>query len=476
MKKQNNTKPKIAYLISHGHSARGTFQTGLLEKLIAQGFEIIVIARKVLEADLKDKVKQLGADIDYYSPPKGRIYNQMNIFRTYVHQDIRKNPTLWEKYQRKSVDKKASFIRKLANRSYFMIAGIIRKNKFLLKRFKAFENKLLNDLHAENILKKHRPDMVISTRPMAPQEYFILSAAERLNIKKVFYILSWDNITSKGAFPVLGDHYLTWGQIMNEELAEYYNVKKENIFTTGVTHFDIHHQVKTNPDLKKWMEPLGLNVQKPYIFFTLSSSYYCPDEIEIIEWLAKNIESGSYGKDMQLVLRPHMHNFKEGLSDETWKNRLMSLQSAKVGIDFPDMNNSLLTWFMKQDDMYKLSNLLNGASINLNSGSTIALEAAMLDKPVILPLFETHELPGWLSVKRLKNYIHLKKLIDLNGVEVVDSFDALDNAIKKYINNPDLGSKERAHAVIQECFKNDGRSTERFVDHINKITKNYLDK
>lgn len=464
-----NLNYKIVYLISHGHSARGTFQTGLLEKLITKGFEIIIIAREELKDDLEIKAKSIGAELILYSPPTNILTSQLNIFRTYIHQDIKKNPSLWEKYLRKSRDKKASLKRRLLNRSYFSLGGVIRRNKFLSNKYRSFEKKSIQDRKAFDLLKLIKPDMVISTRPMAQQEYFILAAAEKLNIKKVFYILSWDNITSKGSFPVIADQYLTWGPIMNSELEEYYQVSNDNIYNTGVTHFDIHHQVKINPELKKWIKPLGLDYSKPYIFFTLSSSYYCPDEIDIIEWLANKIELGEYGNDMQLVLRPHMHNFKEGLSDEKWKKRLLTLQSDKIAIDFPEMNDSVLTWFMKHNDMLKLSNLLNGSIMNINSGSTIALEAALLDKPVILPLFETQELPEWLSVTRLKNYIHLKKLIDLKGVEVVNSIEELDISIKKYVKDPKIGREDRANAVYQECYKNDGEATERFVENINKI-------
>ena len=113
-----NSKYKIVYLISHGHSARGTFQTGLLEKLITKGIEIVIVAREELKKDLEIKAKSIGVELILYSPPTNRLTSQLNIFRTYIHQDIKNNPSLWEKYLRKSKDKSASLRRRLLNRKH----------------------------------------------------------------------------------------------------------------------------------------------------------------------------------------------------------------------------------------------------------------------------------------------------------------------------------------------------------------------
>ena len=460
---------KLIYLISHGHTARGAFQTGVLSMLCKSGIDVTVLAKRDPEGELERRVAETGAKFETYSPPVLNKFNQLTIFRSYVHQNIRKNPALWEKHQRRSMDKSASTKRKLMNKLYLLGGDLIRTIPFAKSIYKNFEKKLYQDENLDRILKRINPDAIVSTRPVDLLEIFALNAAEKLGIKKVMYILSWDNITAKGIFPVTADYYLTWGPIMNTELKEYYNAPDSNVHLTGVTHFDVHHHVKNNPTNDKWMKHLELDPDKPYLFFTMSASYYAPNEIDIIEWMAKKVEENAYGKDMQLILRPHMHNFQEGFSDLSWTNRLMGLKSNRVAIDLPDLDNSLLTWYTKQDDMLKLSNLINGSTICFNSGSTIAIEASILDKPTIITMFDTDNWPEWNSVKRIEKYIHLDKYFKLGAANVVYSFDELDQWILTYVESPEYTIEKRKLAAEKECFKIDGKASERFVTNILKV-------
>jgi hypothetical protein len=460
---------KLLYLISHGHTARGAFQTGLLALLVKQGFEVVVIAKRDPEGELRKQVESQGAALDFYYPPQSNFINQISIFRAYVNQDIRSNPALWEKHQRRAIDEGSSLQRKLVNRLYLTGGRILRSIKPLKRAYLKWEKTKFEDAKAVDILKKHQPDAIISTRPVDAMEAFMLNAARRLSIDRIMYILSWDNITAKGIFPEDADHYLTWGEIMNEELKQYYNIREEQAFLTGVTHFDVHKQVQEVPKVNHWLEKIGLDPARPYFFFTMSASYYAPNEIDIIEWLANQIESDTYGKGMQLILRPHMHNFQEGFSDLGWKERLLSLKSSRVTIDLPDLDNSLLTWYMKDEDMLRLSNLLLDATICFNSGSTIAIESCIMDRPTIITLFDTEEWPEWRSVSRIKHYIHLEKLFKTNAVRVVESFEQMDRWILKYLEHPEFDQANRRKAVELECYKNDGLSTRRFVENVTKI-------
>ncbi len=467
---------KIVYLISHGHTARGAFQTNLLSKLADKGIEVTVVAKADPEGELQRQLKEQGASLALYTPPQSSFLHHLEMFRRYVHQNIRKNPALWEKHQRLLVEDQYSAKRKMMVRIYHAASYLFRVAPFLKGLFRSFEYRKFKDQNAINLLKELQPDAIVSTRPVDIMETYFLNAARRLKIERIMYVLSWDNITAKGIFPELADNYLTWGPVMNEELKEYYKVPDASLHLTGVTHFDVHHQIMQQPQYSHWLEKLGLSGSKPYFFFTMSASYYAPNEIDIIEWLVSKIEANTYGEDMQMIIRPHMHNFQEGFSDLSWTERLMSLKSSRVAIDLPDLDNSLLTWYMKDEDMLRLSNLLAGASICFNSGSTIAIESCMMDKPTIITLFDIEDWPEWRSVKRIGKYIHLKKLFDTGAVKVVGSFEEMDRWISSYVNDPGLDREKRKQAFEAECYKNDGKSTQRFVEHVKKILTRTINK
>tara|TARA_R110002050_G_scaffold300567_1_gene470555 strand:- start:4510 stop:5913 length:1404 start_codon:yes stop_codon:yes gene_type:complete len=461
-------RKRLAYIISHGHTARGALQTGLLEKLSAD-FEVVVIANSSA-LDALNELHEKGIIVYAFDQVIDRLDQQKSILRSHIHQNIRNNPALWEKHLQRTRNKKNSLKRRLLNHTYYYIGHVFRIFPAAQAWFEKSEQKRYFKADAANLLKKISIDSIISTRPVDEMESYLLEAARQLNIHRIFYILSWDNISSKGIFPVLGNSYLTWGPIMNKELKEYYDIQDSAIYNTGVTHFDVHAQVRDGilhlPDL---LQSIGLNDHKPYLFFTMSASYFAPNEIDIVEHIAAKIESDFFGDSMQLIIRPHMANLMADRSDQSWLKRLKNLNSARVKVDFPDSDNSLLTWYMAKDDMIRLSSLLNGASVCLNSGSTVAIEAIYLDKPVIITAFDTEQWPYWSSARRLLDYVHLQKLFNLKACTLADSLDTMDASIQAYLNDINLHSKERQNAIEQECYKNDGKATERFVENVSQI-------
>ena len=315
------------------------------------------------------------------------------------------------------------------------------------------------------MIEKINPQMVVSTYPVNLLEAKVLFAAKQKNIPTTLHLLSWDNITSKGKFPVTADNFIVWGDIMREELQEYYQTPDERIQTVGVPHFDHHIKVKNNPGVHDLLTELELNPEQPYIFMAMSSPYFAPKEIDIAEWLAAKVEADFFGKNMQLIIRPHPQNVSGFLSDKKWLPRLKNMKSSRVAVDFPKLVKSKLRWSMAKNDMNHLSNLLIGCSVCLNSGSTVSIDALIVGKPSILTSFDADtKLSYWKSARRLIDYTHLKKFIESGGGVPVFSYEELAAKINAYIADPSLDADRRANALQRQCFKNDGQSTERAVE------------
>lgn len=453
---------KVAYIISHGHTARGLFQTGLLNELIKEGLEVHVIATERDASEVKTKSLAAGAKFHNYAFKETKSGFFSEWLRIYVLEDVKKNPALWEKHLRRVNDHLSSPIKRIIARLFLILSYITNFIPVLKKLYLQIERRSNKDQNAEEILKAIQPDLIVSTRPVVLAEAYLLGAARRLKIPRLLNILSWDNITSKGYFREQGEYYLSWGSIMTQELEEYYQVKRENITECGVAHFDLHFEQREERKVEFWLNKLKLDPSKPFIFFTMSAPYFCPDEILIIEWLASQVESNKYGPEMQLIARPHMQNVKGPMADTTWLNRLRNMVSNRVAVDLPDMEDSELTWSMKHDDMYKMSALLANCSIAMNSCSTVAIESVIVDRPTVMPMFDVNQgYSEWKSVERMGKFIHMKKFIDLGGVEIAHSFEEFDYLIKENLSNPDRLKTKRKYAGEQECFKLDGRSTKR---------------
>ena len=331
---------------------------------------------------------------------------------------------------------------------------------------------------ALDLLDSINPELLVSTYPVNFFEATLLKAAKKRGAKTIIHLLSWDNISCKGRFPQLADEYIVWGFIMKTELKDYYNVPEDKIHICGVPHFDLHIKSRQNPKPQPFLKTLGLDYKKPYLFFGMSSPRFAPKEIDIVEWLAVEIRKNMFGKDMQLIVRPHPQNVQGSMADLSWIPRLKAINGERVGIDFPKLVDSKMPWSMQHNDMYKLSHLLAGCVVSLNSGSTLSIDALMCGVPVVLTSFDgDYRLSYWRSVRRLLDYNHLKKLIDLGGVSLVCSYKEMLMMISTYLNDSDYNLQKRLLTIEKECSNFRDLSTENitntFLFLLNSKTNNY---
>ena len=468
---KTNYKTDICYVISHGFAARMLLQTGLILQLTEAGKRVAIVT-----PDADDENLQALRDnplISIHNPNiKLSIWDDDYSFkRMYYLEDLKSNPVFWEKHLYSILYSKSKHPwKRIRPFYYFIIHWLIRYFPSIRTRFQQTESKHLVDQRASDLVKEIDPEVLVSTYPINFLEAKFLYAAKTAGVNTVIHLLSWDNITSKGIFPVIPDQFIAWGKVMQQELGEYYGVEPSEVHVCGVPHFDHHIAVKENPAYRPLLENLGLNTDLPYIFVAMSSPRFAPHEIDIVEWLAAAIEQNEFGKQLQLVVRPHPQNVQGSLSDRKWIKRLDRLQSARVAIDYPQLVKSNVRWSMKKSDMDHLSNLLVGCSVCINSGSTVSIDALMMDKPVILSSFDgDHQLYYWKSARRLVDYPHQKKFVALGGASVVHSYDELKTMLLKYLADSNYRIKERNHALNMECHMNDGQSTGRVVEAMLKI-------
>jgi len=440
-------------------------QTGLIQRLTEQGKHVAIITPDAEDQNLRELKDNPRIQIFAAGISQTIWDDDYGVKRMYFLEDIKSNPVFWEKhlYSILYTDSKHPW-KRIRPFVYYPIHRLIKIFPGIRRRFQRNEKKHLVDSRATDLIKKINPRLVVSTYPVNFLEAKFLYAAKKAGIGTLIHLLSWDNITSKGIFPVIPDHFIAWGPIMYEELKEYYQIEESQVQMVGVPHFDHHHKIMENPKTDELLLDLGLDPALPFIVFAMSAPRFVPLEIEIVEWLAKEVNAGNFGKDMQFIVRPHPQNVQGSLSDQSWINRLKNLTSKKVAVDFPKLANSKVRWSMKREDMDRLSSLLVGCSICMSSGSTVSIDALVVGKPIILTCFDADkQVYYWRSARRVADYPHQKKFIGLGGAKVTYSYEELRTAIHIYLQNPDADFQKRETALARECFKNDGRATERAV-------------
>ena len=85
---------------------------------------------------------------------------------------------------------------------------------------------------------------------------FLLYSSNKLKIRTICLILSWDQPTSMGFMSALCNEYLVWSKNVKNDLIKFHNVSKDIIHILGAIHWDhyfsklkLKKKIKTGPYL-----------------------------------------------------------------------------------------------------------------------------------------------------------------------------------------------------------------------------------
>ena len=460
----------VAFVACHGFSVRLILHSGLVEGLQRRGMSVAMLVPELGSAESARLSDRYGIDV-LELPALTRLASRhVEFLRRYLFEEVDGNYALLARHERIMAGPMSSI--KVEVSVYYLANKLTHVFPALRNGLERAQRRLYRNGRVAAILESLSPRLVVSTYPAKPLEGVVLAESARLGIQTVTQLLSWDNITSKGRFTVLGDRFVTWGPIMTDEIKEFYGVDDSDIAEVGVPHFDAHMKAATPERIAAELQRLELPTDRPYVFFGMSSPFTAPTEIDIVEALAEKINADEFGPDMHLLVRPHPQNLYGNMADESWVARLDAIKGPRVAIDYPSIIKGSLPWMMQEEDLLSLGNLLSGAVVTVNSGSTLSIDAMIHDRPVVVTAFDLGaELPWWQSASRGIKFTHNSKLVALKGLRVAGSFDELLTHLKAYIENPQLDKEGRKASRRMECGPCDGRSVERIADAFQRWLK-----
>jgi hypothetical protein len=456
---RKKSQKHLAFLFTHGFAARMVLRSGIAKSLISQGIKVTAISPNASELYFQTECEQEGVILEQSPHSISRISNFFRSYRSYFLDDIINNTALKTKHKDKF--KGHHHIGNVMTK----INRISHKNVLLRSTYIVFERLVNRSKKVKEFLLDINPDFLVLPNPFGTEEVIYLIHAKDIGIPVICQMLSWDNITSKGTPLLMPEYFISWGPVMTQEMIDLYRFPKERIYECGVPHFDVYFQQENFFPCTMLLQELGLPEEHPYIFYGMVAPYSCPNELDILSWLVNKINSNAFVRPCSLVIRPHPQTIWGSYArDKQELEKLQGLVGPRVALDIPPVLSDRLAWDLPKTDMYRLASLLSGSAMCLNAGSTLCLEACILDRPVIYIGFDGWtELPYDRSTRRGLDYTHIVKLLAMGGVRVARSFSDLVECMNAYLQDPYLDREGRKQVAMQECGLQDGRATERVV-------------
>jgi ubiquinone/menaquinone biosynthesis C-methylase UbiE len=313
------------------------------------------------------------------------------------------------------------------------------------------------------LFEETRPDVLFCThhRPLGVLPPVL--AARALGIPTATFIFSWDNLSSKGRIAAPFDHYLVWSEHMRQELLRFYpDVSAERVHIVGSPQFDPYAEPALLWTRDEFAARVGADPSRPLICYSgCDASIYAEEPLQI-KVLLDHVRAGRIHGRPQVLLRP---------TPTGDPSRYAALRRA-----YPELLVAEPAWrridprhwdaaFPLAADVQFLVNLTRHADLNVNLGSTMTLDFAMHDKPVVNVAFDVSDPPP--LGRSLWDYYycfeHYQPVLELGAARVARTAAQLAEHVNAYLDNPSLDRDNRRRLVDLQVGCRPGASTAAIV-------------
>ncbi len=311
--------------------------------------------------------------------------------------------------------------------------------------------------------KKIRPTLVFNASHVHSYNAIQpLQAAQWLGIPTATFLFSWDNLTSQGRVLLPYNYFVAWNENITDTLLKIYPaLKREQVFVTGTPQFDFHFRPEFHESREVFCARVGMDASRPFILYSTGMDNHMPDEPLILEGIARIIRE--LPDRPQLLVRVYPKDHHPERFDEVKKNN-------------PDVFFPTIPWLKehvtpKFEDCAFLTNTLRHCAVGINVASTVSLELAMFDKPIVnvcynLPVGQ----PVKIDYRDFYEFDHYRPLVASGMLRVARSETEMRHWLTHYLSNPTADSAAR-QGFIRQMFGNslDGQAAQRIAAALLKM-------
>lgn len=473
-----SARPKIVLTLHHGFSIRYIMQSGIFNTLRRAGADLVVLSLSDPE-HLKAKFpadgvvfEQIPASVGERVQRRGRFQRVLRFIRAYTHaRSVRTTDHTLDIALKDAALTNPSITARLNLLLLRSAIGIARRSKFLRRLIVSTESRLYTADEYTEFLKRHAPDLVVTTS-LGTFDYdqYVLRAARHLGLQTAAVVLSWDNTTTRGYPGAVVDHVVAWSDIMKWELEALNDVPGEMIAVEGVAHFDDYFRPDPDYDRRTFLKELGLDPDKRTILVATKSPNCYAQNPNIADILAQAIETNELPDDCQILLRVHPlhYRFRDGecLYEEVLKvYHDLEARHPSLKLNEPDITSKAVNYDMATQEVLFLSRLLRSCDVLVNLFSTMNIEAAAFDVPMVNVNFD--DLPPMYPCVRGHRFDiridfesdHNQRIVKSGGTRIAQTPAELVRDVHRYLDDPALDADGRKKIVENEIGVNRGHAS-----------------
>ncbi|MEJ5224508.1 MAG: CDP-glycerol glycerophosphotransferase family protein [Anaerolineales bacterium] len=354
---------------------------------------------------------------------------------------------------------------------------LLRNAAWARKVLVAAQRRFTPNLYAD-LFDAYQPSLVIASTPGWRMDRYLLREAARRGIHNMTVIVGWDNPSSY-TIPGADVQWATcWSQIQKDELVYGSDWDPARVHIGGIPSYDGYFR-------KQWLMPRedyfrlhNLDPQRKLIAYASSFVHFAPNYPNI-EALARLVASDSLAEPSQLLIRLHPSHFQDKphlFAEERQRVFELEKKYPHVHVVQPVALGGSLGYY-GGEDMDEKSSMLAYSDVFVTVYSTMVVEAAVHDKPIVAAVIDAPN--GWgdpgkfsLSLREIGNWPTHKRFRDAKAGRVARNESELRDALNAYLRNPALDSAERRKFIEDEITYTDASAGQRTAQFILKVLEN----
>lgn len=344
------------------------------------------------------------------------------------------------------------------------IATLERAHLASVRRGEAFT-------HYRELFARTRPTVLFCTHQRPTIAVAPVLAAQSLGIPTVAFIFSWDNLSSKQRIAAPFDHYCVWSQAMGEELRHYYpTVPRSAVHVVGAPQFDAYADPRLLWTREAFCRRVGADPDRSIVCYSGGDVGTCPDDAHHVALLLRLIRERRIPGRPQVLLRPSPVDDGRRYADVRRAfPELLYAPPAWVHVTAGDWSRVAPL----PADLQLLANVTFHCAVNVNVASTMSLDFALRDRPVVNIAFDLTSPPPLGRPLRdvYYRYEHYAPVVALGAVRLAYDADDLAQHVTAYLADPALDRDGRRRLVELEVAMPIGEAGRRVAEVLHQLSQ-----
>lgn len=316
---------------------------------------------------------------------------------------------------------------------------------------------------AEAAFERLRPSMVVTSSPgLILSEVPLLRTAKRRGVRSMAIDPSWDNFTNK-LMPVRRvDRLVVWNDLMKAQAIELHGYRPDEIRVAGVPQWDRYFSEGSTIGRAEFFARIGADPARRLVTLTTTPQELYPHHDHVLRVMRRALQDGAW-PSAQVLVRLHPRDDRSMYSEFDGTPGIIIEKPFRETVRAGDG----LAVDVTAESQRHLAATLQHSDVIVNVASTIAVEAAIFDTPVVNVAFDGEREAAFArSAKRYYQFTHYANITRHDAVKVAWSPDELTAQVRAYLDNPAQDRAGRARVVREQCQFTDGRAAERVAGFV----------